>query len=160
MIILYIITFLAATISFIINRKKTQKAFLVAAKKLWMITPQLTSIIVIVSILTYLVPNEIIIKYLGNNNSNFAILIASSLGSITVMPGPIVYPICGIFLSKGISYSVIAAFSTSLMMVGIVTFPIEKSFFGKKFALYRNFLSFIISIIIAFIFKFVTGILI
>lgn len=160
MIILYAITALAVTISFIVDQQKTKKAFISGFKKLWMVTPQFTSILVVISIVLYFVPHDMIIRYLGNNNSYSGMIIASIFGSITVMPGPIVYPLCGILVSKGVSYSVIAAFSSSLMMVGILTYPVEKSFFGKKFAILRNIVSLIIALIIALIFKLVTGTLI
>ena len=50
---------------------------------------------------------------------------------------------------------VISAFTTTLMMVGIITYPIEKQYFGIKVTIIRNLLSLIIALIIAFI----TGIL-
>ena len=85
------------------------------------------------------------------------VIIASIIGSVTVMPGPIAYPLCGILLEKGVSYSVIAAFSSSLMLVGFLTFPVEKSYFGKKFTILRNVFSLIIAIILALIFSLVDG---
>jgi hypothetical protein len=36
-------------------------------------------------------------------------------------------------------------------MVGVATFPLEKEQFGTKFALYRNGLSFLFSIVIAIV---------
>jgi len=50
---------------------------------------------------------------------------------------------------------VISAFTTTLMMVGILTFPIEKEYFGVKVAFLRNIMSFIIALAVAVI----TGIL-
>ncbi|NLX74993.1 MAG: permease, partial [Synergistaceae bacterium] len=43
------------------------------------------------------------------------------------------------------------AFLTTLTMVGIVTFPLEKKEFGTKFTAIRNGFSFIFAIIIALI---------
>jgi uncharacterized membrane protein YraQ (UPF0718 family) len=41
------------------------------------------------------------------------------------------------------------AFLTTLTMVGIVTFPLEKKEFGFKFTFIRNALSFVMALLIA-----------
>ena len=150
---LYILTIISIIISFFIDSKKTKKAFKIGAKKLWKITPTFLSIIVAISIVLYLLPNDIIIKYLGGSKSYQSIFTALTIGSITVMPGPIVYPLCALLVDNGVSYTIIAAFSTSLMMVGIMTFPVESEYFGKKFAILRNLTSIIIAFIIAIVFS-------
>jgi len=45
----------------------------------------------------------------------------------------------------------IGAFVSALMMVGVVTLPVETKYFGKKMAVYRNILAFLFSFIVAFI---------
>ncbi|BEP29537.1 hypothetical protein [Helicovermis profundi] len=154
---IYILTIVSVIISFFIDSKKTKKAFKIGAKKLWKITPTFVSILVAISIVLFLLPNETIVKYLGGAKSYTAIFSALTIGSITVMPGPIVYPLCKLLLENGVSYSVIAAFATSLMMVGIMTFPIESTYFGKKFAILRNLTSIIISFIVAIVFSYASG---
>ena len=157
MYLLYLITLVATVVSFIINRKKTKKAVITGAKKLWNITPPFISILVAISIILYLVPNDMIVQHLGGSDSYLGVIIASLIGSVTVMPGPIAYPLCGILLDNGISYSVVAAFSSSLMLVGVITFPLEKAYFGTKIAILRNLISFFIALIIAFVFSLVSG---
>ncbi len=159
MYILYALTAAAIIISFLLDRKKTKKALMVGLKKLWKITPTFTLVLVSVAIVLYFVPDNMIVEYLGNSSSYFGVITASMIGSIAVMPGPIVYPLCKILLEKGVSYTVIAAFSSSLMMVGILTFPIESAYFGKKFAVIRNIASLFTSLIIALVFSLVSGIL-
>ena len=46
---------------------------------------------------------------------------------------------------------VLSAFTTTLMMVGIITFPIEKEYFGVKVTVIRNVISFFIALIVAVI---------
>jgi len=60
--------------------------------KLVKIAPAFLSLIIFISIVLYLVTEEVISKYLGNNNKFFSVLLASSIGSITLLPGPIAYP--------------------------------------------------------------------
>ena len=107
--------------------------------------------LILVSIILFLVPDKVILTYLGNNNKFIGIILASFFGSVTLMPGFIAYPLCGILLNKGVSYMVLSAFSTTLMMVGILTYPIEKEYFGTKVTIIRNLFSFFIAVIVALI---------
>ena len=61
------------------------------------------------------------------------------------------YPLAGILVKSGVSYSVIAVFITTLMMVGILTLPLEAKYFGLKTAIIRNALYFVGAIIIGLI---------
>lgn len=105
--------------------------------------------LIVLSISLFLIPDEVILKYLGEASKIFGVFIASALGSITLMPGFIAFPLCGILLKKGVSYMVLSAFSTTLMMVGILTYPIESSYFGVKVTILRNVISFFVALIIA-----------
>ena len=49
----------------------------------------------------------------------------------------------------------IAALISTLMMVGIVTMPVEMKYFGKKLTFYRNGLAFLFSFFVAYIIKLV-----
>ena len=51
----------------------------------------------------------------------------------------------------------IGAFVPSLMMVGVVTFPVEKRTFGFKLALTRNLLAFAFALCVAFVLAMVLG---
>jgi len=160
MFILYVVLVIALTLSLISSRQKTLKALKVGMKKLWKITPPFVSVLIGVSVVLYLIPQELISSTLGENQSIIGTLTASLIGSITVMPGPIVYPLCKILVDEGVAYSVIAAFSTTLMMVGILTFPMEKSYFGWKFALIRNLISYGTGIAVALVFALIHGVLV
>ena len=43
----------------------------------------------------------------------------------------------------------VAAFVSTLMMVGVVTIPLEISYFGKRAAWMRNAMAFVFSLIVA-----------
>ncbi len=55
----------------------------------------------------------------------------------------------GASLKKGVIYMVLSAFTTTLMMVGIITYPIEKAYFGTKVTIIRNIISLFIALIVA-----------
>ncbi len=54
-------------------------------------------------------------------------------------------------LNKGASVTSVVVFITTLTMIGVVTLPLEIKELGKRLALWRNGLSFIIAIIIGII---------
>jgi len=149
MYVLYIVTGLAVIISFMVNREKTLKAVKIAVKRLVSILPAFLTMLILVSIVLFLVPDKVISNYLGVNNKLIGVLLASFLGSITLMPGFIAYPLCGILLEKGVLYMVLAAFTTTLMMVGILTYPIEKEYFGIRVTIIRNVISLFIALVVA-----------
>lgn len=60
-------------------------------------------------------------------------------------------------LKSGAGYMQIGAFISALMMVGIVTFPVEVKYFGKKVALLRNVLAFLFSFLVTFVIGKVVG---
>ena len=128
--ILYILTGLALLTSFIVNREKTFKAVKIAARRFVTILPAFLAMLVLVSIVLFLIPDKVISSYLGGNNKFIGVLFASFIGSIILIPGFIAFPLCGILLKKGVLYMVLSAFTTTLMMVGVLTYPIEKEYFG------------------------------
>ena len=146
---LYIATGLAVLISFIADSERTLKAFKMALKKFVTILPAFLGMLILVSIVLFLIPDRVISQYLGSSNIFTGVLFASFLGSITLMPGFIAFPLCGILLKKGVLYMVLSAFTTTLMMVGILTYPIEKAYFGTKVTIMRNIISLFIALIVA-----------
>lgn len=146
---LYIVTGLAVLISFIVNREKTLKAAKIAVKRFANILPAFLIMLILISIVLFLVPDKVISDYLGVNNKFVGVLIASFFGSITLMPGFIAFPLCGILLKKGVLYMVLAAFTTTLMMVGVLTYPIEKEYFGIRVTIIRNVISLFIALVVA-----------
>ncbi|MCK4818251.1 permease [bacterium] len=149
MTLLYIITGVALLISVLVSLEKTVNAVKIGLKKFLNILPALISMLIAVSVILYLIPDRTIIRYLGNENLFLGVLAASLLGSVTLMPGFIAFPLSGILLSKGVAYMVLSAFTTTLMMVGVVTYPIEKKYFGVKVTILRNIISLGIAIFVA-----------
>jgi len=107
--------------------------------------------LILVSVVLFLLPDYVISNYLGVENRFTGVFLASFLGSITLMPGFIAFPLAGILLKKGVVYMVLSAFTTTLMMVGVLTYPIEKQYFGVKVTIMRNAISLLIALIIALV---------
>jgi len=110
--------------------------------------PTLLIVLILVSVFLYLVPDKTIIKLLGAKSGVMGVVIAAAVGSIALIPAFIAFPLAKILLVKGVSYTVVAVFITTLIMVGVLTLPVEFKYFGKKAAIMRNVLSFLGAIIV------------
>ena len=149
--ILYGITITLLGISFAKDKSKTKMALKKAWKSFENIMPQFLVVILFVGILlTYLNP-ETISLIIGEKSGAFGVIMASLVGAVTLIPGFIAFPTAALLLENGAGYMQIAAFISSLMMVGIVTIPVEMKYFGKKMTLLRNGFAFIFSFIVAYI---------
>lgn len=148
-LILYIIAILLLTFSFFKNKSKTTLALKTASKSFENIMPQFLGIIVTVGIILSLLNPNMISKLIGSNSGFVGILIASLIGSITIMPTFVAFSTGNTLLSSGAGYPQVAALISTLTMVGIMTFSLESKYIGKKAAFLRNFIAFLFSFIVA-----------
>jgi uncharacterized membrane protein YraQ (UPF0718 family) len=88
-------------------------------------------------------------RLIGERSGFLGVLGAALIGSITLIPGFVAFPAAAELLKSGAGIAQIAAFVSSLMMVGVVTLPLEISFFGRKIALLRNSMAFLFSLVAA-----------
>ncbi|NTW95412.1 MAG: permease [Erysipelotrichaceae bacterium] len=147
----YLIAFVALGISFFKSKEKTLQALKKAWKSFENILPQFLSILLLIGfVLSILTPQQIS-SLIGGDSGWWGVMLASILGSITLIPGFIAFPLAAALIQSGAGYMQIAAFISTLMMVGIVTIPMEIKFFGKKAAYLRNGLAFIFSLLVALI---------
>ena len=148
MIPILILTAILTIVSFVFDKKKTKKAVKKGMMMFVKILPTLLSVIIVVSVVLYLVSDELLIEYLGKEAGLGAYVSAAVIGSISIIPGFIAYPLASILLKTGVSFSVLSVFITTLKMVGILTIPIEAKFFGYRTAIIRNSLSFVGAILV------------
>ena len=147
---LYIVAGIAIIISFIFDKDKTLKGLKMGMKKFFKILPNYLMILIIIAFVL-LISEDFIIEFLSENNIFIGMISALIIGSITMMPGFIAYPLAGILVNKGVPFMVVSAFVSSLMLVGVVTYPVEKEYMGIKATIFRNIGAFIIAGIIAII---------
>ena len=151
MLILSIFTIGCLLISLLFDPRKTLNGIKKGLKMFLNLLPALLLMLALVSIVLFLIPDKMLIKYMGEGSGLKGWLIAASLGSVALIPGFIAYPLCGILVKSGVAYTTIAVFITTLMMVGILTLPIESRFFGWKTSIIRNIFSFIGALVIGFL---------
>ena len=155
--ILYALAIIGLTVSFFKDRQKTKAALMKAWKSFENILPQLLTIFLVIGFALAIFPPETIRKLLGAESGLLGVLGASVIGSITLMPGFVAFPLAAALLKSGAGYMQLAAFVSTLMMVGIITIPIEKKTFGLKATITRNASAFVFSFVVAVVMGVVLG---
>ena len=153
--------YLSASILLAASFAKDRKRTLLSLQKAWKafenLLPQFLAIFMIIGMILAILSPESISHLVGSQSGWIGMAIASIIGSITLIPGFIAFPLAAALLQNGAGLMQIAVFVSTLMMVGIVTLPVEIRYFGKKATLIRNSAAFIFSFIIAVIIGVVLG---
>ena len=150
-IIFYSIAGVLLVLSFFKDKKKTKMALKKAWKAFENILPEFLVVILLVGVMLAILDADTISGVIGAKSGWFGVILASIIGSITLIPGFVAFPTAAILLENGAGYMQIAAFISTLMMVGVVTMPVEIKYFGKKSTLLRNLSAFLFSFLVAFI---------
>lgn len=149
-IVIWIITAVALAVSFTIDKDRTRIAFNKAAQSLRNVLFGLFGMTLVIGLILAIVPQENLIR-LFSIKGPWGFVLTSLVGSILTIPGPIAFPMAGALLKLGASPAALASFISTLTMVGIISAPLEISYFGKRFVVMRQALSFVASIIIGLI---------
>jgi uncharacterized membrane protein YraQ (UPF0718 family) len=157
MTVLYIAAALALAVSAIVSRSKTGMALRMAATRFLRVLPAFLTMLVLFSVTIALLPQDLIRLLLGRESGWLGVAVAAVLGSVTLMPGFIAFPLCGALLKEGVPYMVLSAFSTTLMTVGVLTYPLERQYFGRNVTLVRNGVCLVIALIVAVVMGLVFG---
>lgn len=139
--VLFVVTGICLVLSWVKDRQKTKKALKIAKKSFMNLLPSILGIIGIMGFVLAVLPPEII-RTLFSDRSLLGLIMVSLVGSITLMPAFVAFPLAGSLLQAGASVTAVACFCTTLLMVGILTAPAETKYFGKSFTLSRNILGF------------------
>ncbi len=138
-------------VSFAKDKKKTALSLKRAWKMFINVLPQFIAILLLVGLLLTVVTPETIRSFLGAESGFLGILTASLLGAVALVPVMIAFPIAAELLKDGAGIAQIAVFISTLTMVGFVTLPMEFKYLGKKAALLRNVLAYLLAFASAFV---------
>lgn len=156
-IIFYGLSIGLVLVSFYKDKMKTKKALMKAWKSFENILPQILGIITSVGIIIAFLNPERISTIIGGSSGWLGVILAAVVGSITLIPGFVAFPTAAILLENGAGYMQLGAFISTLMMVGLMTMPVEIEYFGKKATFLRNSFAFVFSFLVAFIIGKVVG---
>lgn len=150
-LILYSIVIFFLIISFIKDKNKTKRAIISGLKSFENILPQFLFIIITVGILLSFLTTDTISKILGNSSGFIGIIVADIMGTIIMMPTFVAFSLGNTLLLNGAGYSQVATLISSLVLIGLITLPLEIKYIGKRATLLRNLIAFIFSIIVGII---------
>ncbi len=143
------VTLIWFIVSLLKDKNKTLNAVKMSTGMMKGMFGEIIAILFLIGLLLTFIPPEIIKQYAGQSNTIMSTIIFALVGCITLIPAFVAFPLVGSIVNAGASIVPVVAFLTTLTMVGIVTFPLEKKEFGVKFTLVRNSLSFVFAIFIA-----------
>ena len=127
------------------NLKKT---FMKTVNSFKGFTPILLGMLLLISVIITITPWDTIRVNIFTGNPFIDSLIGALFGSVAAGNPLTSYIIGGELLRQGISLVAITAFILAWVTVGVVQFPAEALTLGKRFAIVRNIVSFVLSIII------------
>jgi len=122
-------------------------AFKKTLQTLKMSLPIMAGILMLISLLNPLF--EIYYPRIFTGNYFLDPLIGAIAGSVSFGIPVASYVVGGELIKGGVSLLAVAAFILSWSTVGLVVLPLEIASLGKKFAVWRNSLNFVFSIIIS-----------
>lgn len=145
----YAAALVALFLSFLHDREKSWAALKKAWSSFYRIVPEFITVILFAGIILAFLSPQLISRLLGESSGFLGMITASLSGAVALLPGFVAFPLAALVRDKGAGLVQVAAFVSALMMVGIITFPMEKRFFGTRIALLRNGLAFLFSVLIA-----------
>ena len=150
-IIFWVIAVVLFVVSLVKSKGKTFDAMKKSKSMMGGMIGEIVAIIFLIGLVLTFIPPETIKTVLGSSNTIVSTFISAAVGSITLIPAFVAFPLVGSLVDAGASIVPAVAFLTTLTMVGVVTFPLEKKEFGTKFAVTRNVFSFAFAIVIALV---------
>ena len=147
----WVVTIIWFIISIMKDKSKTTNSIKMSGGLMKNMIGEILGILFLIGIILTFIPPTTIKNYMGDSNVFISTIISAIFGSITLIPAFVAFPLTGSLVDAGASIVPVTAFLTTLTMVGVVTFSLEKKEFGTKFTVVRNALSFIFAIVIALI---------
>ena len=123
------------------DRGKARQALRVSLKSFLGILPSLIVIVVAISLMMAFVRPDDISRYIGEQAGFAGTLAIGAVGAVLFIPAIIAFPLAASLLANGASVQAVAAFITTLTMIGVVTLPLEIKEFGRRMAILRNVFS-------------------
>lgn len=149
--VLWIVTGIAFILSMIKDKNKTLASMRMARGMMKNMIGEIVGILFLIGLILTFLPPETIKSLMEKTNALISTIASALVGSITLIPAFVAFPLVGSLIDAGFSIVPAVAFLTTLTMVGVVTFPLEKEEFGLRFTVVRNTLSFGFAIVIALV---------
>ncbi len=148
-IILILVAIISLLVSITKDKQKTVKSIKQARKMMGSMLSDIVGILLLIGLVLTLIPADLIENLIGGESGFLAVIMSAAIGTITLIPAFVAFPLIGSLKANGAGVVALTAFLTTLTMVGFLTMPLEIKTFGKKFTIIRNSVSFVFAIVIA-----------
>ena len=132
--------------------QKIKKSFIQTLNWFKVLIPMLIAIVLLISMIKQSGFFEFIVKYV--HNDIYGVIFSDILWSISVWNAINSYIIASSFKNVHSYILVITTFLIAWVTVGLIQMPAETYYFGKKFTIIRNILSFLFAILWAYLIYF------
>ena len=130
------------------NNQTIAASFYKAIKSFGATLPILIGVILLIGLFKVYIPSKLISSIFTGEIFRDTFF-GSMVGSISAGNPITSYIVGGELLKEGVSLFAVTAFIIAWVTVGLIQLPAEASILGKRFALMRNVLSFLLSILVA-----------
>ena len=148
---MWVVTIVLLSVSAVKDPKKTKQGLKKAWTSLENILPQFAGIILLISIMLAFLTPDMITQVVGRNTGFWGMLLTSVIGAVTLVPAFIAFPLAKSLVALGAGIPQIAVLVSTLMMVGVVTMPVEMHYLGKRVTFTRNGLAYVASFLVAWV---------
>ena len=148
---LYIAAAAGLAVSAAASLPNTKKALRKAWNSLNNVLPALAAMLLLVSIMIALLPERVIAAVIGEESGFLGQFLASVIGSATLIPAFVAFPMAKVLMEHGAGAAQMAVFVSTLMMVGVATAPLEASFFGWRATILRNGMAYFYSFLVGYV---------
>jgi len=131
------------------DKARTRRGIGMAKRQLLGTVGQIGAILALVGWVLAMIPESYIRAVMGGSSAFLSTVYGAVIGTVTILPAFVAFPLAASLIERGAHVIAVAAFVTTLTMVGFATFPIEVRHFGMRFALLRNAASFVAALLIA-----------
>lgn len=128
------------------EKQKLLNSFEKAGNSLLRMLPVVLGTVILVSLANAFIPKDFF-REVFTGSIFLDSFIASGVGSVLAGNPLISYIIGGELLNQGVGLIPVTAFIIAWITVGVIQIPAESSILGKRFAITRNIITFILSII-------------
>jgi uncharacterized membrane protein YraQ (UPF0718 family) len=127
---------------------RASKALAGGSKSFTGMLPTFIAVFGLVGLFETFIPPALIERLMGSSSGALSLLVGTALGTVATGPPAGAYPIAATLLKGGAWAPAVAAFIVSWILVGFVSLPMESRVFGVKFAVLRNGISILASMVI------------
>ncbi len=127
----------------LVSLRQTGRAF-------WRLLPVLVGVLLLAALVAQSIP-KLMQMGLFDRGPWSDTLTAAGVASVATGQPVVSYILAGELQKAGVELLAVTAFLTAWITVGVVSLPVEAQMLGWRFALWRNFIAFLFSLVIAWL---------